>query len=127
MGGQRGGIDGDCRNLPQTPLTAHIKQAKSNYVHYYRDCMTRKETLESAMQCCLHDRQAQHGKPEDSFALIANFWSAYLGYSIKDYEVAVMMGLLKIARMKFNPQNKDNFIDSCGYSACACELATKEL
>lgn len=87
--------------------------------------MNRKETLDRAAECVLKDRQATHGKPEDSFALISKFWSAYLGIEVKDYQVAVLLGLLKIARLKFNPTNEDNWVDSAGYAACGAELATK--
>ena len=76
------------------------------------------------MQYVMVDRQQDHGRPEDSFELIAQFWSSYLGIEVKDYQVAVMMGLLKIARMKFNPSNEDNHCDLAGYAACGAELAT---
>jgi hypothetical protein len=33
-----------------------------------------------------------------------------------------MMTLLKIARIKSNPMNVDNWEDSCGYMACGGEL-----
>ena len=79
------------------------------------------------MEYTLKDREATHGKPEDSFGLIAQFWSSYLGIEIKDYQVALMMGLLKIARLKFNPQSEDGWIDCGGYSACGAELATEGL
>lgn len=87
--------------------------------------MNRKETLDRAAECVLKDRQATHGPPEDSFATISKFWSTYLGIEIKDYQVAVMMGLLKIARLKFKPDSEDNHVDLAGYAACSAELATK--
>lgn len=86
---------------------------------------TRTQTLEKAKACVMVDRQSTHGNPEDSFALIAKFWSDYLKFKVEDYQVAVMMGLLKIARLKFNPQNDDNWIDACGYMACGSELADR--
>lgn len=88
--------------------------------------MNRKEMLEATSQCVLKDRQSMHGKPEDTFSLIAKFWSDYLGIEIKDYEVGILMGLMKIARMKHNPGNDDNFVDASGYMACSCEIATKD-
>lgn len=87
--------------------------------------MNRKETLDRAAECVLKDRQATHGPPEDSFALIAKFWSAYLGVEIKDYQAAIMMGLMKIARLKFKPDSEDGHVDLAGYAACSAELATK--
>ncbi len=85
--------------------------------------MTRAETLKKAEACVMVDRQSTHGAPEDSFGLIAKFWSSYLGHEIKPHEVAVMMGLLKIARIKQKPLYDDNWIDAAGYMACGAELA----
>lgn len=85
--------------------------------------MNRKETLDAAATCVLKDRQATHGKPEDSFGLIARLWSAYLGVTIEPHTVAIMMGLLKVARLKQNPNNDDSYTDLAGYAACAAELA----
>ena len=36
------------------------------------------------------------------------------------------MNLLKIARIKFNPENADNWIDSCGYMALSGELSAEK-
>lgn len=85
--------------------------------------MNREQTLDKAKECVLKDRQATHGPPEDSFSLIAKFWSAYTGHEIKPHEVAVMLGLLKIARIKHKPLHEDNWIDLAGYAACGAELA----
>lgn len=87
--------------------------------------MTRKETLNEAEDCVLRSRQTTHGTPESSFGLIASFWSGYLGVPVQDYDVAIMMGLLKIARMKHNAVYADNFVDGVGYLCCAAELATE--
>lgn len=84
--------------------------------------MTRAQTLSTASQAVLSDREKAHGSPEDSFGLIATFWSAYLGLEIQPYQVGVLMGLLKIARMKCNPDNEDNMVDLAGYAACVNEL-----
>ena len=37
-------------------------------------------------------------------------------------DVAVMMALLKIARIKTGKFKEDRFVDACGYLACAAEL-----
>ena len=36
------------------------------------------------------------------------------------------MTMLKIARIKSNPKNPDNWIDGCGYLACGNELSTEK-
>jgi hypothetical protein len=87
--------------------------------------LTRAQTLDKAKECVMVNRQATHGPPEDSFTLIAKFWSAYLGVPVRDYQVATMMSLLKIARSKFRPSYDDNYVDQAGYAACSAELATR--
>ena len=83
--------------------------------------MTRKECLEQAAKCVLQNRQDQYGEPEDSFGTIAMMWSAYLGKTIQGWDVAAMMALLKIARIKANPAHTDNWCDLAGYAACGAE------
>jgi len=84
--------------------------------------MNRSDILHNAIDIITNDRQTTHGKPEDSFANIANLWSAYLDKTISTQQVAVMMALLKIARTKNNPNHLDNFIDLAGYAALGGEL-----
>lgn len=83
----------------------------------------REDILDTAKQYVTQDRQATHGNPEDTFGLIAAYWSAHLDTTITATDVAAMMALLKLARAKANPGNQDNWIDLAGYAACAGELA----
>ena len=85
--------------------------------------MTRKECLDAAAGCVLQDRNASYGGPEDSFGVIANFWSVYLGRKVYPHDVAMMMALLKIARIKGNHGYADGYIDLAGYAACGAECA----
>ena len=85
--------------------------------------MTRKECLEQAMGCVLRDRNNSYGGPEDSFGVIANFWSVYLGRKVYPHDVAMMMSLLKIARIKANKGYADGYVDLAGYAACGAECA----
>lgn len=89
--------------------------------------MKRAELLETAKTYVTKDRADIHGEAEDNFRLIADMWNAYLGEwaDIKAHDVAVMMSLFKIARLKFNPGNKDNWVDIAGYAACGGEIATR--
>lgn len=88
--------------------------------------MTRKECLEQAAKCVLQNRQDQYGEPEDSFGVIANLWSVYLGRKVYPADVAMMMSLLKIARIKSNKGYADGYIDLAGYAACGAELAVPD-
>ena len=89
--------------------------------------MTRKECLDAAAGCVLKDRQNQYGGPENNFERIAQMWNGYLGTnSIKPWDVAAMMGMLKMARARFNPKYSDNWVDLAGYAACGVECATAQ-
>lgn len=88
--------------------------------------MRRKDILTAAEKCVCTDRQTQYGSPEYSFRLIADFWNKYLGVSnIKPRDVAAMLALLKIARIR-NGVKDDNWIDLAGYAACGGEIDDKE-
>ena len=95
--------------------------------------MNREEILNGAKDCVCVDRENTYGKPEDNFATIANLWSKYLfakgvlAELIDSDDVAVMMALLKIARIATGKPKADNFIDLAGYAACAGEIATKNI
>lgn len=85
--------------------------------------LTRSALLGAADKIVSRDRNATHGKPEDSFAHIAAMWSGYLGIAIRPHDVAAMMAALKLARIRSNPSHADNWIDLAGYAACGAEVA----
>lgn len=87
---------------------------------------TRSGILNQAEQYVNVDRAATHGDMEDNFSLIAEYWTLHLGHSVTPEDVATMMALLKIARLKSNPTNAENWIDTAGYMACGGELATQK-
>lgn len=78
--------------------------------------------LEQAKQIICHDRQDVHGRPEDTFHLISEYWTCYLAHPISAADVAVMMTLFKVARLQKNPGHEDNVTDGIGYLAIAGEL-----
>ena len=88
----------------------------------------REYCLDAAKKCVCQDRNNQYGEPEDSFKMIADFWSNYLGYPINTVDVAMMMALLKIARVAASKNRlgtADSYIDLAGYAACGAEAAKK--
>jgi len=68
-------------------------------------------------------RQDEYGNPEDSFAIVAAFWTVYMiykynfGESLDSEDVAIMMSLLKHARMLGQKSKRDNARDAIGYLA----------
>lgn len=86
--------------------------------------MKRSEILEAARRCVCGEREQDYGTPEDSFFLIAKLWTAYTGVSFSTKDVAMMMALLKVARIK-RGDKADSFVDLAGYAACAGEVADR--
>lgn len=88
--------------------------------------MDRKEILNTAVKCVCGEREQDYGTPENNFTLIANLWSAYHGGTFTAKDVAIMMCLLKVARIKTG-SSEDSFVDLAGYAACAGEIEAKRL
>ena len=88
--------------------------------------MGRAAVLDTAKDYVTRDRAADHGDMEDNFRTIASYWNTHLGIDfIEPQDVAVMMTLLKLARIKQNEKHLDNWIDACGYMACGGEIVSK--
>lgn len=85
--------------------------------------MVRKEILNSAIECVCGQREEDYGNPEDNFNKISKLWNAYLGDNVTDaHDVAMMMALLKIARIRTGRRKVDSYIDACGYMGIGGEL-----
>ena len=87
--------------------------------------VTRGQVLDTAKEYVTKDRAADHGNMEDNFSTIGKYWSVHLGVDVSATDVAVMMNLLKAARIKSNPTHPDNWVDACGYMACGGEIVSK--
>lgn len=82
----------------------------------YREFITSR-----AGQLISVDRQAAYGLPQESMQRICDLWNAYLSQDrLAADDVAVMLALMKIARMTASFR-EDNYIDACGYIAIAAE------
>lgn len=86
--------------------------------------MNRREILDAAAAAVTVDRAATHGNAENNFGLIAAYWSAHLDVNVTAHDVAVMMSMLKLARIKQTPAHADHWVDVAGYAACGGEIAT---
>ena len=84
---------------------------------------TRAQILDEARQAVTVDRAAIHGGVEETFGLIAAYWSAHLDHDVTATDVAVMMTLLKLARTRATPAHMDHWVDIAGYAACGGELS----
>jgi hypothetical protein len=83
--------------------------------------------LEEAMHIISHDRNAAYGDPEDNFQNIADYWNRYLtqrfgcAIVVTPQDVAMMMNLMKVARLATNPGHRDSLVDIAGYAGCAAD------
>lgn len=112
---------------------------------------SRADILDQAKKCVCGQREQDYGTPESNFQLIADLWNDYLGITdyvlelqerimdLKDkgvdvnvnipdpspilsVDVAMMMALLKIARIRNGGGSGDSFVDLAGYAACGGEI-----
>lgn len=82
----------------------------------------REEILNKAAAAISGERDEHYGSPEQNFGRIADYWSMYLEHTITQTDVAMMMILLKIARVVNDSSLEDNYVDIAGYAACAGEI-----
>lgn len=92
--------------------------------------LTRADILHAAEKCVCGQREQDYGTPEDNFETIAELWETYLrracvdeagGVYVDANDVAMMMALLKIARIAAGGGKADSWIDLAGYAACGAE------
>lgn len=93
---------------------------------YPKKTSVREDCLRKATEIVCGEREDQYGSPEDNFAMIAELWSAYMKHSVKAEDVALLMALLKIARVSTGAYKADSYIDLAGYAACGMEIASKK-
>ena len=85
--------------------------------------------LLKAANDAVSDRPTSYGSPEENFTTIAGLWNTYLIrregdlLSVEAHDVAIMLALLKVARLAANPSHMDSWVDLAGYAACGAEVA----
>lgn len=87
--------------------------------------MKHAEILQSATDL-FHERGFHYGHPTDNMARAARLISAYLETPVEDYQVAVILSLVKIARTIEDGSKEDSWIDGASYLAIAGQLKTEE-
>jgi hypothetical protein len=86
--------------------------------------MNARDYLNEA-RATIQDRGLDYGHPSDNMARTAALWSSYLEMPITDYQVAICMALVKIAR-SMETGKTDTYVDLCAYTAIAAQLHTQE-
>jgi len=93
--------------------------------------MNTTKILEQTKKLVSKDREDKHGDKVINHENISRLWSGYLQNKFKlnlvvlPEDVANLMALLKIARTQAGKHNIDDYVDACGYSAIAGEIANK--
>ena len=91
--------------------------------------MNRDQCLEQAQQLINGDRKSDYGDAYLNHQRIAALWNTYLsGFAIRELtptDVAVMMMMLKIARV-MHEHKDDSYVDICGYAALAAEMSQND-
>lgn len=109
--------------------TPYIREVFEKYGEDVKHKLTRADILHAAEKCVCGQRETDYGTPEDNFETIAELWEAYLNKActrgvnvrVEAKDVAVMMALLKIARIAAGGGKADSWIDLAGYAACGAE------
>lgn len=91
--------------------------------------MRRDEVLETAGRLIGKDRAEVYGDAQESFEAIAAMWTAYLKNHATDValhaaDVAAMMVLMKVSRLRCALDHGDTWVDIAGYGALGGEIAT---
>lgn len=97
--------------------------------------MKSDEMLLAAKELVAGQRALDYGDKTENHYRIAQLWNAWLtesrkrnsGFSQTDfitpYDVAMMMLLLKVARLMHSPGHQDSHIDIAGYASILEEIA----
>lgn len=119
-----------CHAASHTDNTPNIREVVEKYGEDVKRKLTRADILHAAEKCVCGQRETDYGTPEDNFKTIAELWKTYLrracvdeagGVYIDANDVAMMMTLLKIARIAAGGGKADSWIDLAGYAACGAE------
>jgi len=61
------------------------------------------------------ERAEEYGEASKYMPMVAGLWSQYTGTELNVTDVCVMLAMLKMTRLKHNPDHRDSKIDICGY------------
>lgn len=94
--------------------------------------MKAEQLLTTAAETIGNRGQAYGGR-ENSLLVIADFWSVWLsrrlGFRVvlNPTDAAMMMALMKVARISGNLQHEDSYVDLAGYTALAAEIGLETI
>lgn len=89
----------------------------------------RAHVLRDAEVAVTQNRNVEYGDAEDNFRNIADLWNAYflgrffISGRMAPHDVAILMILVKVARLIQTPTSRDSWVDIAGYAACGAQVA----
>jgi len=83
----------------------------------------REQILADAIKLTTGDRNKDYGDPRPNFDQTAALFTQYLNFHVSAVDVAVLMILVKVARLSESPGKLDNWTDIAGYAACGAEVS----
>jgi len=94
----------------------------------------RSQILNEAITLINGDRNNDYGDPLDDFSTTASLWNTYINRTIdargdlqlSPHDVAVLMVLLKVARLSWTPEKKDHWADIAGYTGCGWDCVMRQ-
>ena len=86
--------------------------------------MNARDYLNEA-RATIQERGLDYGHPSDNMQRTAALWSSYLEMPITDYQVAMCMALVKVAR-SMETGKADTYVDLCSYAAISAQLHLEE-
>lgn len=100
-----------------------IKKTPRGAVPKWEGAPARVEILEEASAIVNGPRNFAYGESEDNFGRIARLWRAFfkarydLDVPLTPGDVGLIMILMKVARLAYDPDHKDSWVDLAGYAA----------
>jgi hypothetical protein len=88
--------------------------------------MLRGKILSEASRLTHGDRNKNYGDPFTNHQRISALWSVFLETEITPESAAIMLALVKVARLIESPDHLDSFIDGAAYFSIAGEIATRK-
>lgn len=91
--------------------------------------LNKGQILDTAKANIYGERQQAYGIPRKHLDLVAAHWNAYLigrgSTPLLGHDVALLLALLKVARLIETPDHTDSWADLAGYAAIGGEVATE--
>lgn len=114
-------ISGNSDELPELDFMAATRETES----------PRASVLSEAIKITTGDRNNSYGPPTQDFQRTAEILTA-LGFAgpngsaVKSHHVAMIIMAVKLSRLTWSPNKRDNWVDMAGYAGCGYECTLTE-